>query len=512
MTDIITLVDVVAYDPATSSTRTYRWSTHGFVTTGADTPPHVAYQDRIVTAPIITRVAFSNARVTGGASVGGGQIELTNSDQALVELLDMGMDGREITIRVGARDAAFPSGFTTTFVGSIEQPEIGVARAVIRVRDKLAFLAQPLQPTKYAGNNVLPAGAEGVADDIKGQPKPDAWGRPFHAPGVMVNTARLILQFHSGPIAAVDAVYDQGTALAFGANRASLAAMEATAPAAGFYDTCLALGLVRINARVGKITATIQGDNASSYVSRTGAIIRRILETRAGIATAQIDTAAFTALDAAVNYEVGLWVGAETTRLAVIERLLASVGAWLAPNRSGLWTIQQLIAPAGTAALAITDTLIFSIENAATRDPDKGVPIWRVDLRYKPYWANFGIGDLTPGLAEATKAELIQGWRTVTASDAAIQTKHLLAPAMAVDTLLTSASDAATERDRRLTLHKVRRDFVRLRLPLTAATAALDLGSIVDVTTAKLGYSGTRKFVVVGVSADRTRVELDIWG
>jgi hypothetical protein len=493
-------------------TKTFRWSTHPFVTTGADFPAHVAYDERVMAAPAITRVAFSNARVTGGLAVGGGQVELTNTDQALAELRDLGMDGREIVVRVGPKMGAFPGDFTTTWTATIEQPEIGVGRAILRVRDKLAFLQQPLQPNRYAGTNVLPSGAEGGPDDIQGQPKPDVWGRAYHVPLVMVNTAKWILQAHSGPIQAVDAVYDQGSPLTFGANRANLAAMEAATPAAGVYDTCLSLGLIRVNSRNGVLTATIQGDNAGGYVSRAGSILRRILETRCGIATAQLNTAAFTALDAAANYELGIWIGAETQRLAVINQVLASVGAWLAPDRSGIWTVQQLVAPAGTAVLALDETLIIDIESQATRDPDRGVPVWQVNLRYRPHWAGYGIADLLPGLAEVTKTALTQAWRTVTANDAAVQTAHLLAPTMAVDTLINSASDAAAERDRRLALHMVRRDFVRCRVPLTTATAALDLGSIVDVVTTRLGYGAGRKMVVIGVAADRYSIDLDLWG
>lgn len=494
-------------------TKTFRWSTHGFHTTGADFPAHVAYDQRILSAPVLTRVAFSNARVTGGLSVGGGQLELANLDQALAELLDLGMDGRELVMRVGPKGAAFPSGFTTVWTGTVEQPEVSVTNAILRMRDKLAFLQQPLQPTKYAGSNVLPAGVEGVADDIKGQPKPDVWGRAYHVPLAMVNTAKLILQAHSGPIQAVDAVYDQGSPLTFGTNRANVAAMEATAPAAGAYDTCLAAGLIRVNARSGRLTATIQGDNAGGYVSRPGAIIRRILETRCGISTAQLDTASFAALDAAANYELGLWVGAEVSRLAVIDRVLASVGAWLAPDRTGLWKVQQLIAPAGTAVLTLDEALILGIQSLATRDPDRGVPVGRVELKYRPYWAAYQLTDLAVGLTDAVKNEFTQHWRQVApATDAAIQEKHLLAPTMALETLINSASDADTERNRRLALHGARRDFVRCQVPLTTATAALDLGQVVDVQTTRLGYGAGRKMVIVGVTADRYRLDLDLWG
>jgi len=107
---------------------------------------------------------------------------------------------------------------------------------------------------------------------------------------------------------------------------------------------------------------------------------------------------------------------------------------------------------------------------------------------------------------------LLQEWRSVTATDAATQAAHLLAPSMDVETLLVSAADAATERDRRLALHKVRRDYVRVRLPLTTATAAVNLGAIVDAVTPALGYGAGRKMVCLGIARAGQSVELDLWG
>ena len=87
-------------------------------------------------------------------------------------------------------------------------------------------------------------------------------------------------------------------------------------------------------------------------------------------------------------------------------------------------------------------------------------------------------------------------------------------PELVRETALQQASDATTEAARLLALHKVRRDYVQAEIWLTQANAAIDLGSVVQLTTTRLGYGAGRKFIVVGLTVDgrRTRMTLDLWG
>jgi hypothetical protein len=105
-------------------------------------------------------------------------------------------------------------------------------------------------------------------------------------------------------------------------------------------------------------------------------------------------------------------------------------------------------------------------------------------------------------------------WRSASASDTAVQTKHLLSGELKRDTCLTGASDAATETARVLALHKVRRDFVEAEVTTTAANATVDLGTLVELRTSRLDYADGRLFVVVGLTTDgaRNAMQLDLWG
>ncbi len=522
---LITLVEVTAYDPAIPGTRVLRFTSGlGTMTRPTEVPPNVHFAPRLQQPIRFKRTMFSAARLAGGSTVGVGDIVLNNLDQGLAYLRDLGIDGREVVVRVGPQDAPYPAGFTTFLTGTAEQVEVGARTATIRLRDKLHLLALPLQVNLYAGNNALPAGAEGSADDIKGRRKPLLFGRRYQLIPILVNTARLIYQFHDGQAHAVDAVYDQGVALTFsGNNRASLAALEAATIAAGQFDTCLALGLVRLGASaVGRVTMDARGDATGGYVAKAGEIVQRMLTQRCGIAVGDLDAGSFTTLNAAATGECGVHLSGEVTRQQAIGQVLSGCGGWLAPTRTGLWQVGQLLAPTGSPAFTFTDVEIEALDTLATRDADAGIPVWRVRLRGRSY-VETTANDLVavgPSLTEARRAELLQPWREAIASDPAVQTAHLLAPEMLRDTCLQQAADMATEANRVLALHKLRRDFTQAGVWLTQARAAIDLGSAVRLVTSRLGYGAGRDFRVVGIDVDgvqtpggpRSQLTLDLWG
>jgi hypothetical protein len=553
MADLVYLLEVNAYDPALPGVRTLSYASGlGFVTQPSETPANTWYEPRIVQPANFTRTAFADARVMGGSTTGYGEITLNNADQGLSALLDYGMDGRLVVIRVGTQGAAYPSGYTTFLTGTIEQPEMGVSKVTLRLRDLLQNLTLPLQQNYYGGTNVLPNGADGTPNDIQGQPKPLAWGRCFYLVPVCVNTADLIYQVHDGSVQSIDAVYDSGVALAAGTDRATLAAMEANEPAPGYFDTCLALGLFRLGATPGgAVTADVHGGNAGGYVNTVADIVVRILKERAGVSSGAIGSTSVAALDAAFPAEVGFAInqaggspvqgfglgfnqfrrsgglrerflgaaagapsGTGATLQQAIDAVLLSAGAWLAPNRLGRWQIAQLVAPSGTPAASFTDNDIISIERTVTSDPTAGAPVWAVALRYLHYtgfadWTTLA-GSVSPAVVEQFSRE----WRGVVAFDSTVLTTHLLAPILYRDTLLTNATDAANEAARLLALHKVRRDFVHAVLRLDATKATLDLGSQILVTTPRLGYGAGRQMTVVGITSDGRKDELtlDLWG
>lgn len=214
---VVFLAEVVAYDPAIPGTRTLRYSSgQGHVTGPAESPASTFYDPRMKQPALVKRDLFQSGTTQGRSRVGYGDLVLLNGDGALDELIEYGFDGRAITIREGRPGAAYPSGFSTVLVGTMEQAEFSVSEVRIKLRDRQFEMQKPLQPTKYAGSNAPPAGLEGVTD-IKGKPKPVLYGSVSNVPAVLVNTSKLIFQVAAVLTGAacngINAVYDRGISL-----------------------------------------------------------------------------------------------------------------------------------------------------------------------------------------------------------------------------------------------------------------------------------------------------------
>jgi hypothetical protein len=238
--DTIYLVEIDAFNPTTEEVEVLRFcSGLGVVTGPAETPPNTHYAP-LLTQPVnFTRTAFSDARVMGGSQLGYGEIRLNNADQSLSWMLDYGVDGRSVVVRIGPEGAAYPSGYTILLTGTAEQIEAEADDLVIRLRDRLAILDTPFQKAQYAGTNTPPDGYEGTEDDVKGRDKPAIYGQVFHVEPVCVNPSKQIFDLHSRPdgsaavIQAVDDVFEAGLGVTFGVARANQAAMDANEPDVG---------------------------------------------------------------------------------------------------------------------------------------------------------------------------------------------------------------------------------------------------------------------------------------
>jgi hypothetical protein len=125
----------------------------------------------------------------------------------------------------------------------------------------------------------------------------------------------------------------------------------------------------------------------------------------------------------------------------------------------------------------------------------------------------------TSGLAGSVsvdrRARLAQPYQDASATDAAVQTKHLLSPALTFETALSCLTDANTEAARILTLRKTRRDAIRVEAEFDdTAQAAIDLGKTVLLQYNRYGLGAGKLFLILGYQLNprQNRAYLTLWG
>lgn len=505
------------YDPSVPGVVSLYYASQGFVTKPTDTPANIYYDGRIQQPANVQRAVFGGSKTFGATTIGYGELVMVNNDGELDHLIGLGFDGREIVIELGIvtpSDAGVPT-WITVLVGTMEQPEFNWDKVTVRVRDRQQDLVKPIQLNKYAGNNVLPSGLEGVAGDLMGKPKPRLYGPGFNLPVPAANTSKLVYQVSDGAIYSVPAVYDRGVVLTAGADYATSALLLAATPAAGTAITCLAEGLFRLGSSpVGLITCdAVEG--ATAAARSTAQIMKRML-LDAGLAAGDISSTDVTALDAKNSAEIGYWAShqAEQTFIAALDACAGSIGAWYGIDRTGIFRMGRIEAPSGTSVATITPLEIIKIDRVASQDPGKGIPSYKINLGYKRFYSVQGT-DLAGGVTDARRSELSEEYRRVTSTDSTVKTAHLMATELTFDTLLIYAADAQTESDRRLALYKVRRDPLECRVALDSTLAAsIDLGGIVTVQVPRFGYDAGKQFNSIGVRTDLRggMLDLTLWG
>jgi len=508
---MIYVAEVGYYD---GTAKTAYFSTDDFVTGAADTPAHTAFQPRI-SMPALLRMDIFDVGMTGGSSrVGYGELVLANDDGALDVFNDYGLDGRSLVIRVADdTSAAYPSGWTVLFRGTMEQVEISAETLRCRIRDRQVFATSAIQPNRYGGTNILPDGVDGLATDLKGKVKPLVYGAVFNVSPVCVNTSRLVYQVHDGAIKYINAVYDGGARLAQAAEYTSQSEMLATEPAAGNYRVWAAGGMFRLGSSpVAQLTCDVI-DGLGPHERTAGALFRRVLED-AGVNTEQISAPDIAVLDAANRATLGIYVRDDVAVAQVVDDIARSVGAWWASDSDGVLRIQRLEAPSGSPILDITTDVL--VDRTLTRVPmnDGGLPAYRVTVRGVPNWTVQTSG-LVGSVSSARRVRLEQQYQDGIATDTAVQTTYLLAPEITVETRLSCLTAVQTEAARLLDLYKIKRDRFELRVHGNAATLGLiDLGAVVRITMPRFGLNAGKLFRIIGYQLDPVAgtASLTVWG
>jgi len=500
----IYIAELQAYDPATSSVTTWRFSTG----TGFDNGGQF-YEPRIEQPATLSRSM-------GGSSAGGrtnqsyGELTLVNNDGGINALGDDFFDGRTLILKRGNPDLPY-STFATVLVATVESVAMERERISVRLRDKAVTLDTPFSSSKYAGTNVLPNGIEGTADDLKGQPKPRIFGRIALMSPKLVNTSKLIYQVNDGAVDAVVNVFDAGAYLTKVATEyTSQADMEANAPQAGTWRAWPAGGCFRLGSSpFGQVSACVVEKWAYNQSNASG-IIQRIL-TEKGYTSNDWVASDFTTLSQKNAGTLGVIVNDEETTASLLDRVCQSVGAWWGYDSLGRFRVARLDAPAGVPITTLTDSEILELE----RQPEDKLPIWQTTMKADVNYVVQEKSALAGVVADNRVAWFNTESRDQKVSDTNVKAVRLLAEDESYDSLLNGISQAQAESNRRLSLFSVRRDTVTVTLANPYDHySSLDLGAVVSLQTAKLGYTSGKLFTVTGVNIDyqANTIDLTLWG
>lgn len=496
----IFLAEITAYDPGTSSVITWRYSSgRGYDNGGT------YYQPRIENPATFSR-AISGG-VGGKASTSYGELTLINNDGALDTMADDYFDGRTLTLKYGDETAAYGT-FTTVLVATIESVALERERVSVRLRDRATTLDKPFSEVKYAGNNSLPLGIEGSADDIKNQYKPRILGRIALMQPVLVNTSKLIYQVNAAAVDAILQVYDGGAYLSQGPDYTSQSDMETNAPGSGIWRMCPSLGCFRLGASpVGQVSCSVT--ESWTYLNASAAgIIKRVL-TEKGLTSTDLVDADFTTLDQKNAGSLGVVIDGGETTASIIDRICQSVGAWWGFDSLNRFRVVRFDAPSGSPVATFTDAEILDID----RQPESQLPFWEVTLRAD---RNYAVQDRKSlaGVVPNDRASWYSlEYRDQKASNSAVKTSRLLADTVTYETALNGIATASAEATRRLNLYSARRDVVTMTVA-NPVSVSVDIGNVISITTPKFGYDAGRLMTVTSLRVDYQRNLMDItcWG
>lgn len=433
--------------------------------------------------------------------------------------------------------ATYPTAWSKVYTATIEQAIFDMKTITLRLRDRMFELHVPIPLNVFAGDNALPAGLEGNADDLKNKIKPLIQGKVFNISPPCCNTSKLIyavspptagdsdLVTDWDAITVFDAiadffgsslggaginnvtVYDAGLALTAGADYTDEADLLANAPAAGQFRVLKAQGYVRLgSAPAGQITCDCTDNSSGTYLA--GALIQNILTKYLKWDASRFSAADLAALDTACTIPMGYLVSGITYIDDVFDKICYSVGAFYTFDQNGVFRVFRFEDLTGkTATMALSDSIIEGIERLPMPIPSKSVRI-RHSKNYTVQTSG-----VAGAVTAARKSWLSTEWRDNVASNASTRIKHLLATEMVVESLFTA--DTQTETDRRMNLYATRRDLIKIKLVTgTYSFSQFRLGDIITLDlSGRYGYSG-KNMMLIGLEVDlaRDRISLKLWG
>jgi hypothetical protein len=507
------IAEVNGYDPVAEAEVVWKFATGlGYDAGGEDG----WYAPRIEKPAALSR---SMAGPEGGRITNSwGEISLVNIDGGIDQMANHYFDGREMTMKVGFETEPYDS-FVTILNAQIEAVAVERERVSVRLRDRSVTLDKPFSSKKYLGDNVLPNGVQGTADDLIDQSVVHIYGRVALMAPVLVNTAKLIYQCNDGYCEFLN-VFDAGAYLSRQEpDYTSLEEMQAYEPDSGCYIAWPEGGYFRLGATpFGDISASVAESLDYSEISAAGLLQRVFADSaqnrpdstqpRTGADWHMFD---LQKLDEQNAGSLGLIVEGEETTASLLDRICKTVGASWGFDALGALRVVRLDVPTDTPVVTLEENDILRGE----REPDEQVPYWsatvKADKNYLVQDKSRLAGVVSEGRALWFKNET----RDQKIANETVKATRLLSNEVVYDSLFNGIATARAEAKRRLDLYSARRDVLTLTLPNPLRYSQLvDVGVTIAITLPRLGHIVPKKFIVTSVRPDYERNTLDItcWG
>lgn len=258
------------------------------------------------------------------------------------------------------------------------QLDIWTGQIILNLEVDIGRLDRPVLPGEFDGSGGL-----GGDVDKRGTLWPLGIGYVENAEPVWFDATNNVGMLDGyNYLTTVHALFEGGSDMgASYGDYASYALLVAAPIPPGRWATCLTVGLVRLGAPpAGRISCdcTFRGP-AGTGANRAGAMIRRLLENQAGIATGSIDTVAMAALDTAVARNVHYWTKEQRSVRDLVEAIAASCNAQCLVLLNGIVSVTRAFGGATVGTLNRTGTSVPPITDWQLAQQEE--PVWRMRAR-----------------------------------------------------------------------------------------------------------------------------------
>lgn len=485
-------------------TVTLYFSDVGFTTEPGDSPANT-YWDRRIHVPLSVQQSLFRGTALGGRSeISFGSIVLANQDGGLDDLSDYEWDGRLIEVLFSALAAPVLADFAVVFSATAERMVPG-DEVLIEVRDLQILLEEPYQPARFLGTG----GAEGPAE-LLDRRKPRLLGIRRQFVPVALDRANLVWCYHDGPVGGPLAVRDAGVALTFDANYASYAALIAATIPAGFYGTCNALGMIRLNAQpTGVLTMDAEGAKpGATFLSTFADLCVEAVTHSTDLLAGDFATGTVSAMNTTAPQTLGHWYdgAGEAVLRNVLDELAGSVGAFYGFNDARKIVLGRLDAPAASANHEFDERHILDLRPLPVeRRLRSQIVAWGQRVRV------MNDDEVAGSVTGAARTALTEEWRLETASSTSVATASLLSLEERLNSSLDSSTDAQAEAARRLALFGARRRSFEVT---AEARAGLFPGQTVQLQSLRFGLDAGAKFRLLRLDRDAAneQITMEVWG